>query len=194
MQRVTPATSGTLISRMRPTRYALRSLRNALPVCTARYRTIVSSAPRPLLEGFTVLELASVLAGPSVCQYLAENGANVIKVENTTTRGDVTRTWRLADDPPGEDVSAYFTCCNLGKRSVALNLREPRGLDAVHRLASVADVVVASYKPGDAEKLRVDYETLSRINPSLVYAQITGYGLDDARAGYDAMIQAEAGA
>ena len=156
-------------------------------------RSCSTSTHRPLLEGFTVLELASVLAGPSVSQFLAELGANVIKVENTTTRGDVTRTWRLATDKPATDVTAYFSSCNLGKRSVALNIKDPRGLKAVHRLAASADVVVASYKPGDAEKLKVDYATLSKINPRLIYGQITGYGLEDDRPGYDAVIQAEAG-
>ena len=159
-----------------------------------RRSALLSTAPTtPLLDGIVVLELASVLAGPSVCQFLAELGATVIKVENVTTTGDVTRTWRLPADRAGEDVTAYFSACNLGKRSVAVNLRDDRGLDAVHRLAASADVCVASYKPGDAEKLRVDYATLAARNPRLVYAQITGYGLDDARAGYDAVIQAESG-
>ena len=103
------------------------------------------TAPRPLLEGVTVLELASVLAGPSTTQFLAELGASVVKVENTTTGGDVTRTWRLGSaDPAGEDVTAYFSSCNLGKRSVALNLRDPRGLDAVHRLAASSEPVVCA--------------------------------------------------
>ena len=145
------------------------------------------------MEGMRVLELANVLAGPSVGQFLAEMGATVVKVENTTTRGDVTRTWRLAADDPASDVTAYFSSCNLGKRSVALDIKDPRGLAAVHALARDADVVVASYKPGDAERLQVDYATLSALNPSLIYAQITGYGLDDPRAGYDAVIQAESG-
>lgn len=152
-----------------------------------------SGAPRPLLEGYSVLELASVLAGPSVGQFLAEHGASVVKVENVTTNGDVTRTWRLPADDPAEDVTAYFSACNLGKRSVALNMKHPRGLEAVHKLAKSADVVIASYKPGDAEKLKVDYATLANLNPSIVYAQLTGYGLDDPRPGYDAVIQAEAG-
>jgi crotonobetainyl-CoA:carnitine CoA-transferase CaiB-like acyl-CoA transferase len=151
------------------------------------------AAPPPLMAGMKVIELANVLAGPTVCQFLAELGAEVIKIENTTTQGDVTRTWRLENDPDDSSVTAYFSCCNLGKQSVALDLRDSRGLAAVHAMVQNADVVVASYKPGDAEKLKVDYQTLSRLNPSLVYAQITGYGLDDARAGYDAVIQAESG-
>jgi len=164
-----------------------------VPLLGRSVRRMTSSASSPLLDGYKVVELASVLAGPSVCQFLAEHGATVIKVENMTTAGDVTRTWRLPADRPGEDVTAYFTSCNLGKRSVALNMKDPRGRDAVHRLAASADVVVASYKPGDAQKLQVDYDTLSARNPSLVYAQLTGYGLDDHRPGYDAVIQAEAG-
>ena len=145
------------------------------------------------MANMKVLELANVLAGPTVCQFLAELGADVVKIENITTKGDVTRTWRLANDTNDSTVTAYFSCCNLGKRSVALDLRDPRGLAVIHDMVKDADVVVASYKPGDAEKLRVDYETLSKIKPSLVYAQITGYGLDDERAGYDAVVQAESG-
>jgi crotonobetainyl-CoA:carnitine CoA-transferase CaiB-like acyl-CoA transferase len=90
-------------------------------------------------------------------------------------------------------VTAYFSCCNLGKKSMALDIREPEALSIVHQLAAKADVVVASYKPGDAEKLGVDEHTLRSLNPRLIYAQITGYGLDDPRAGYDAVIQAESG-
>ena len=147
----------------------------------------------PLMAGMKVIELANVLAGPTVCQFLAELGADVIKIENTTTKGDVTRTWRLSNDIPDSSVTAYFSCCNLGKQSVALDLRDPRGLHIIHQMIKDADVVVASYKPGDAEKLKVDYKTLAQINPTLVYAQITGYGLNDSRAGYDAVIQAESG-
>jgi crotonobetainyl-CoA:carnitine CoA-transferase CaiB-like acyl-CoA transferase len=145
------------------------------------------------MAGIKVLELASVLAGPTVSQFLSELGAEVIKVENTTTKGDVTRTWRLERDSDDTSVTAYFSCCNVGKRSLALNLRDSRGLNIVHKMVKEADIVIASYKPGDAEKLQVDYNTLSAINPSLVYGQITGYGLDDSRSGYDAVIQAESG-
>jgi crotonobetainyl-CoA:carnitine CoA-transferase CaiB-like acyl-CoA transferase len=90
-------------------------------------------------------------------------------------------------------VTAYFSCCNLGKKSMALDIRQPEALSIVHQLVAKADVVVASYKPGDAEKLGVDEITLRSLNPKLIYAQITGYGLDDPRAGYDAVIQAESG-
>lgn len=146
-----------------------------------------------MLNNLFVLELANVLAGPGVGATFAELGARVVKVENLRTGGDVTRTWKLPDEEQDNDVSAYFSCANWGKQSVALDLLTPEGLDIVQALAAKADIVIASYKPGDAEKLKVDYSTLSRRNPKLIYAHLTGYGTDNDRAGYDAIIQAETG-
>lgn len=126
------------------------------------------------MGGMVVLELANVLAGPSVCQFLAELGATVVKVENCSTGGDVTRTWKLPSETLSRTeggVTAYFSCCNLGKKSIAVDIRTKGGLACVQQLAAAADVVVASYKPGDAEKLGVDQSTLRRLNPKLVYAQ-----------------------
>ncbi len=146
----------------------------------------------PLSE-IKVLELAGVLAGPSVGVALAELGAMVIKVENLRTRGDVTRTWKLPTEEPQTDISGYFSCVNWGKKSLSINLRDQRGLEIVYRLAALSDVVLVSYKPGDAEKLKVDYKTLSGLNPGLIYGHITGYGLHTPRAGYDAIVQGESG-
>jgi crotonobetainyl-CoA:carnitine CoA-transferase CaiB-like acyl-CoA transferase len=147
---------------------------------------------KEMFAGLRVLELASVLAGPSVGQFFAELGAEVIKIENLQTGGDVTRSWRSADEPT-DDRSAYFCCCNWGKQSVALDLRQPAARERLKALVIDADVVIASYKPGDAEKLGVSYEQLKTINQQLIYGQITGYGSDDERVGYDAVIQAESG-
>lgn len=138
-----------------------------------------------------VLELASVLAGPSVGQFFAELGAAVIKVENIHG-GDVTRHWKMRDEET-DDRSAYFCAVNWGKRSIALDLNSSEGKAIVHKLAKRSHIVISSYKPGDAEKLGVDYLTLSSLNPSLIYGQITGYGPDVLRVGYDAVIQAESG-
>ncbi len=146
-----------------------------------------------MLNDLLVLELANVLAGPGVAATFAELGARVVKVENLRTGGDVTRTWKLPDEEKDNDISAYFSCANWGKQSVALDLLTREGLNIVHALAAKADIVIASYKPGDAEKLKVDYNTLSRRNPKLIYAHLTGYGTDNDRAGYDAIIQAETG-
>ena len=146
-----------------------------------------------LLNDIRVLELANVLAGPSVGMALAELGARVVKVENLLTLGDVTRTWKLPSEDPDTNISGYFSCVNWGKKSLAIDLNKPEGLDIVYRLTEVSDIVLVSYKPGDAEKLKVDYNTLKQYNKSLIYAHLTGYGLKNERAGYDAIIQAESG-
>jgi crotonobetainyl-CoA:carnitine CoA-transferase CaiB-like acyl-CoA transferase len=144
------------------------------------------------LKGLKILELASVLAGPGVGQFFAELGADVIKVENMHGGGDVTRTWKTADEKT-DDRSAYFCAVNWGKRSLAVDLSTPEGRSIVQRLARQSDIVIVSYKPGDAEKLGVDYQTLARDHEALIYGEITGYGADHPKVGYDAIIQAEAG-
>ena len=151
----------------------------------------------PPFSGIRVLELASVLAGPQVGQFFAELGAEVLKVESPA--GDVTRTWKTAAEtsaasaPADTAVSAYFAASNWGKKSLMLDLTTAAGQATLHRLATQADVILASYKPGDAEKLHADYATLSQENPRLIYGHLTGYGPDSVRAGYDAVLQAEAG-
>ncbi len=145
-----------------------------------------------MLSDLKVLELASVLAGPSVGQFFAELGAEVIKVENLKTGGDVTRTWKGAGEQT-DDRSAYFCSCNWGKKSVALDLTSIEGKRIVQKLAHRSDLIIASYKPGDAEKLGVAYAQLKSNNQQLIYGQITGYGSDNDRVGYDAVIQAESG-
>jgi crotonobetainyl-CoA:carnitine CoA-transferase CaiB-like acyl-CoA transferase len=145
-----------------------------------------------IFKDLKVMELASVLAGPSVGQFFAELGAGVIKVENLKTNGDITRTWKISGEKEG-DISAYFCSVNWGKRSIAIDLSQPEGRRIVQRLSAATDVIITSYKPGDAEKLGVDYKTLSGLNAKLIYGQITGYGSHNDRVGYDAVIQAEAG-
>lgn len=125
-------------------------------------------------------------------QFLAELGADVIKVENIKSLGDVTRSWKSAGEKT-DDRSAYFCSVNWGKRSIALDLTKPEGQDIVQKLASQSEIIIASYKPGDAEKLGVDYKTLSSENPGLIYGMVTGYGVSNPRVGYDAITQAEAG-
>ncbi|GAB5518264.1 MAG: CaiB/BaiF CoA-transferase family protein [Rhodothermales bacterium] len=144
------------------------------------------------LEGLVVLELASVLAGPSVGQWLAELGATVLKVENARTDGDVTRRWGVA--PPNDPSrSSYFAHCNWGKQSLAIDVSTGQGQQLIHDLASDADIILSSFRPGAAERLAVDPPTLHAINPSLLILSFSGYGPDDDRPGFDAAIQAEAG-
>ena len=144
-----------------------------------------------------ILELASVLAGPQVGQFFAELGAEVLKIESPA--GDVTRTWKTSAEtaaPAAADeaaVSAYFSASNWGKSSLVLDLTTAASKTELHRLAAQADIILASYKPGDAEKLHADYATLSAQNPRLLYGHLTGYGPDNSRAGYDAVLQAEVG-
>ena len=146
---------------------------------------------RPL-AGLTVLELANVLAGPLVGQFCAELGARVIKAEPPGI-GDPTRGWYLSSESRETDVTAYFSSANWGKASIALNLSDADDLALARRLAGAVDVVIVGYKPGDEVKFGLDYESLAADNPGLIYLQVTAYGTDDPRPGFDAIIQAEAG-
>lgn len=139
----------------------------------------------------TILECASVLAGPAVGAMFAELGATVIKLEPLS--GDVTRSWKLPGEPAADGVSAYFSCVNWGKRSLAVNLKTPEGRLIAQGLAARADVLIANYKPGAAARLGLDAASLRARNDRLIYAHLTGYGPDDPRTGYDALIQAESG-
>lgn len=145
-----------------------------------------------MFQSLKVLELASVLAGPSVGQFFAELGADVIKVENIVNGGDVTRTWKSATENT-DDRSAYFSSVNWGKRSLAIDLTTAAGRQIIHKLVANTDIVITSYKPGDDVKLKVSYEDLSAINKKIIYGRITGYGPLNDRVGYDAVLQAESG-
>lgn len=139
------------------------------------------------LSGLTVLDLSRVLAGPYCTQMLSDLGAIVWKVESPW--GDDTRRY----GPPfvhGE--SAYFLATNRGKKSLAINLRDSRGQDLVRRLTARADIFIENYKLGDLARYNLGYATLSKLNPRLVYASITGFGQTGPRAaepGYDAALQ-----
>ncbi|KRD68070.1 CoA transferase [Ensifer sp. ENS10] len=149
------------------------------------------------LKGIRVLELARILAGPWIGQTLADLGADVIKVESPA--GDDTRTW----GPPfvaGEDGetldAAYFHACNRGKRSVVLDFTTEEGQEAVRRLAAQSDVLLENFKVGGLTKYGLDYESLKKINPKLIYCSVTGFGQDGPyahRAGYDYIVQGMSG-
>lgn len=148
---------------------------------------------RTELKGVKVLELASVLAGPAVGTFLAELGAEVTKVENARTGGDVTRSWKLPSEPEEQAHSAYFCSVNWGKKHLLLDLKSDEGHAQAMQLASEADIIVANYKPGDDVKLRLDYETIRKVNPKVIYGSINGYGSDNPRAAFDVVLQAECG-
>lgn len=149
------------------------------------------------LKGIRVLELARILAGPWIGQTLADLGADVIKVESPA--GDDTRTW----GPPfvaGEDGekldAAYFHACNRGKRSVVLDFTTQEGQEAVRRLVAQSDVLLENFKVGGLQKYGLDYESLKKVNPRLIYCSVTGFGQDGPyahRAGYDYIVQGMSG-
>ena len=146
-----------------------------------------------MYKDLMVIELANVLAGPAVGMFFAELGARVIKVENSETMGDVTRSWKLSSESRETDISSYFSSVNWGKQSIAVNALLEEGRQIIYDLVRQADIVIASYKPGDDKKLLLDYDTLTGINSKLIYGHITGYGKEDNRAGYDAILQAASG-
>ncbi|MEB3851833.1 MAG: CoA transferase [Desulfurococcales archaeon] len=142
------------------------------------------------LEGVRVLDLSHTLAGPFATMLLADLGADVVKVE--PPGGDETRTW--APHVGGE--SAYFMSANRGKRSIAVNLKDPLGREVVYRLARRSDVVIENYRPGVREKLGVDPESLTRVNPRLVYVSVKGFrpgSSYESRPAYDIIVQAMSG-
>jgi crotonobetainyl-CoA:carnitine CoA-transferase CaiB-like acyl-CoA transferase len=143
------------------------------------------------LEGVRVLDLSRVLAGPYATMVLADLGADVIKVEHPE-RGDDTRHW---GPPFAGGESAYFLSVNRNKRSIAVDLKDPEGLQRVKRLAAGADVLIENMRRGALERFGLGYEALGELNPDLIYCSVTGFGpgKDRDRPGYDFLIQARAG-
>jgi crotonobetainyl-CoA:carnitine CoA-transferase CaiB-like acyl-CoA transferase len=153
--------------------------------------------PGPL-AGCRVLELARVLAGPWAGQILADLGAEVIKVERPGA-GDDTRGWGppFVIDADGQNIgSAYYHSCNRGKRSIAVDFETEAGQRIVHKLAQRSDVVIENFKVGGLTKFGLDYASLAKDNPRLIYCSITGFGQDGPyahRAGYDLLVQGMGG-
>jgi alpha-methylacyl-CoA racemase len=135
------------------------------------------------LAGLRVLDLTRLLPGPVCTLYLADLGADVVKIEDTGA-GDYARS---LGNRPGT-VSAFYRAVNRNKRSAALDLKNPSGRDAFLVLAGNADAIVESFRPGVVTNLRIDYPTIAAINPRIVYASISGYGQSGPRsqaAGHD---------
>jgi crotonobetainyl-CoA:carnitine CoA-transferase CaiB-like acyl-CoA transferase len=149
--------------------------------------------PMRSFEGLKILELAGVLAGPSVGMFFAELGASVIKIENANTAGDVTRSWKLPSESAESPVSAYFSSVNYKKTYLHKSLRNPSDLDEVLELARDADIIIANFLEGSAEKYSLDYESLKSFNPGLIYCHLRGYVADRKRPAYDVVLQAETG-
>ncbi|UCH01377.1 MAG: CoA transferase, partial [Candidatus Bathyarchaeota archaeon] len=145
-----------------------------------------------VLEGIKVLDLTRYLAGPYCSMILADLGAEVIKVERPET-GDGSRQW----GPPfisGE--SAYFLSVNRNKKSITLNLRSDKGRAILYRMASTFDILIENFRPGIVQKLGIDYATISKVNPKLIYCSISGFGQSGPyreKPSYDIVGQAMSG-
>ncbi len=148
---------------------------------------------KKLFKDLKIVELASVLAGPAVGQFFAELGATVIKIENKKTGGDVTRKWRLPKEDKLKTESAYFHSVNWGKESIFLDLKAAEDHQLAIEYIQTADIVIANFKMGSAKPLGMDYDSLSALNPRLIYANLTAYGEDNPSPGFDVLLQAETG-
>lgn len=152
----------------------------------------------PPLAGIKVLELARVLAGPWAGQLLADLGADVIKIERPGT-GDDTRAWGppFVEGKSGENLSsAYYHAINRNKRSVTVDFKKKEDHALLLAMAREADVLIENYKVGDLKKYNLDYESLKKNNPRLVYCSVTGFGQDGPyahRPGYDFVVQGMSG-
>ena len=150
---------------------------------------------RPLpLEGVRVLDFTQVMMGPCCTQMLGDYGADVIKIERSGN-GDLSR-WSVGEDPDGGN-NPVFASLNRNKRSVALDLKADEDRAAALRLVKTADVVVNNFRPGVMERMGFGYDDLRRINPRIVYAVGTGFGLDGPyvhKGGQDVLAQAMSGA
>ncbi len=147
-----------------------------------------------ILSGYRVLDCSIAMAGPFAAQRLGDLGADVVKVE------PVTGEWQrhtAAGGARGNKVNVSFLSLNRNKRSLAVDLKDPDGKAVLLELVKTADVFLQNYRPGVAKRLGVDYETLSAINPRLIYVSISGYGEDGPylnRPGQDLVLQGMSGA
>jgi crotonobetainyl-CoA:carnitine CoA-transferase CaiB-like acyl-CoA transferase len=166
------------------------------------------------LDGIKVIDLTRILAGPFCTQAMADAGADVLKIEEPR-KGDDTRGWgppfiperggaasrppeppRSGSPPVTPGQSAYFLAVNRGKRSLTLNLKDPRGRELLWRLLDGADVLVENFRPGTMDRMGFGEAAVRARHPRIVYASVSGYGPDGpwgGRPGYDAIIQGEGG-
>ena len=151
------------------------------------------------LKGIRVLDLGRFLAGPSAAQMLGDFGAEVIKVERPGFGDDQRRNGvsflKNADGSNSRESSFYLTA-NRNKRDLTIELSKPAGQELVRQLAAKADVLIENFKTGSLVRYGLDYESIRKIHPGIVYCSVTGYGQDGpyaARAGYDPIFQAQSG-
>jgi crotonobetainyl-CoA:carnitine CoA-transferase CaiB-like acyl-CoA transferase len=143
------------------------------------------------LEGVKVLDLTSVMAGPYCCMVLGDMGAEVLKIENFP-EGDASRRF----DPKVNDESYCFAVLNRNKKSLGLNLKDARGKEIFMKLAAQADVITENFRPGVVKKLGIDYDAISKFNPGVIYASMSGFGQTGPygpKGGFDIVAQGMSG-
>jgi crotonobetainyl-CoA:carnitine CoA-transferase CaiB-like acyl-CoA transferase len=144
------------------------------------------------LKGLKVMDLSTVLAGPSVATFLAELGAEVIKIEHPVL-GDVTRSWKLPSESESSEISAYFSSVNYLKSYLKLNLLEAADRKVLLEKLKDTDVLLSNFKHGDAGKFQLTDDFLTSFNPRLIVGKISGFGDESDRVAYDLVLQAETG-
>jgi crotonobetainyl-CoA:carnitine CoA-transferase CaiB-like acyl-CoA transferase len=145
-----------------------------------------------MFSGLRVLDLSTVLAGPSVATFFAELGAHVVKIENPRVP-DVTRSWKLPLEDPSSPVSAYFCSINYGKEYRTLDLSSAEQRPELEELIRWCDVMITNFKHGDDAKFHLTWPEVKAIHPSVILAQLTGYHSQPERVAYDVVLQAETG-
>jgi crotonobetainyl-CoA:carnitine CoA-transferase CaiB-like acyl-CoA transferase len=157
------------------------------------------SVAQGALSHLKVLDMSRVLAGPWASQTLGDMGAEIWKIERPGS-GDETRSWGppFVQEPDGDvpGISAYFANVNRNKKSIALDFTSEEGARLIHQLAGEADILIENFKVGGLAKYGLDYASLSKDYPHLIYCSVTGFGQDGpdaSRAGYDFMIQGMSG-
>lgn len=143
-------------------------------------------------KNLKVLDLSTVLAGPTVATFFAELGAEVLKIEPPGT-GDVTRSWKLPSEDPHNNVSAYFSSVNYKKKYLTLNLNRSEDHSILMQHIVDTNILISNFKKGDAKKLNIEDATLRKINPKLIIGKISGFGAQSDRIAYDLILQAETG-
>ncbi|PKR81051.1 carnitine dehydratase [Brumimicrobium salinarum] len=139
-----------------------------------------------------IIDLSTVLAGPSVGSFFAELGAEVIKIEHPE-HPDVTRLWKMPNEDKDSSVSAYFSSINYKKVYRQLNLRMENHREQLFEELKSADIILMNFKLGDQEKLQITDEKLHEINPQIIIGKINGFGAKSDRVAYDLILQAETG-
>lgn len=145
-----------------------------------------------IFKDLKIVELASVLAGPSVGMFFAELGAKVIKVENKTTGGDVTRNWHISKEDK-DKTAAYFHSINYNKTHVFWDLKDAGDYQKLINELEDTDIIISNFNDETASKFNVSYDQLSSKFPQLIYSQLIGFANHPERAAYDVVLQAESG-